>query len=132
MERISQSLVYLDTHIVCWLYEKRIEKLSQTAIDAIEEGNLFVSPMVDLEIQYLFEIGRISEPSDTVLSALSEDIGLQISTTPFSLIAVQARTLNWTRDPFDRLIVAEVLLKQNAQLITKDKNIREHFEKAVW
>ncbi len=41
----GQSLIYLDTHIVCRLYEGRIEKLSQTAADTIENGHLFVSPM---------------------------------------------------------------------------------------
>ncbi len=73
MERTGQSLIYLDTHIVCRLYEGRIEKLSQTAADTIEDGHLFVSPMVGLELQYLCEIGRITECADTILADLAED-----------------------------------------------------------
>jgi PIN domain nuclease of toxin-antitoxin system len=132
MERTAQSLVYLDTHIVCWLYEARTDKLSQLAAEAVESGDLLVSPMVDLELQYLYEIGRITEGPDEILSALAEDIGLQVSSTLFSLIVKKARTINWTRDPFDRLITAEAMITENAQLVTKDRNIRENFERAVW
>jgi hypothetical protein len=56
MERTSQLVVYLDTHIVCWLYEGTREKLSPSAVAAIEAGNLFICPMVDLELQYLYTI----------------------------------------------------------------------------
>jgi len=132
MERSKKSIIYLDTHIVCWLFEGKIEKLTQSAIDAIDSGKLFVSPMVDLELQYLYEIGRITDGSETVLSTLAEDIGLQVSKTSFSCIIVEARAINWTRDPFDRIITAEVMISEDAQLITKDKTIREHCKKAVW
>jgi len=132
MERTTQSVVYLDTHIVCWLYEARTDKLSQPATEAVESGELLVSPMVDLELQYLYEIGRITEEPDEILSVLAEDIELQVSGTLFSLIVKRARTINWTRDPFDRLITAEVMITENAHLVTKDKSIRENFERAIW
>ncbi len=132
MERTEQSVVYLDTHIVCWLYEGRTEKLSRAASDAIESGGLFVSPMVDLEIQYLYEIGRITEGPAEVLSTLAEDIELQVSNTLFSLVVMKVRETDWTRDPFDRLITAEVMIVENAQLVTKDAIIRENCERAVW
>lgn len=132
MERATESVVYLDTHSVCWLYEGLSEKLSQPAIEAIESGHLLVSPMVDLELQYLYEIGKIAEGSEKILSTLAEDIELQVSTTPFSRIVIEARSIHWTRDPFDRLIVAEVMIIPDAQLVTKDRTIRDHFENAVW
>jgi PIN domain nuclease of toxin-antitoxin system len=132
MERTTKPIVYLDTHIVCWLYEGTPEKLSQAARNTIVSGELFVSPMVDLELQYLYEIGRITEGSETILSLLAQDIELQISRTPFAQIVVKARSLDWGRDPFDRLIVAEVLIIPDARLVTRDRNIREHCQCAVW
>jgi PIN domain nuclease of toxin-antitoxin system len=123
--------VYLDTHIVCWLYEGRVDLLSPPAADAIEQGKLRISPIVDLELQYLHEIGRLTKGSAVILPELAADIGLEVSTESFYRIVVQARGLAWTRDPFDRLIVAEVMLAK-AKLVTKDKLIRDHLTAAVW
>jgi PIN domain nuclease of toxin-antitoxin system len=39
--------------------------------------------------------------------------------------------LNWTRDPFDRLIVAHSLCR-GISLLTKDRTIRSRVELAVW
>ena len=49
----------------------------------------------------------------------------------FHAIIGAARELNWTRDPFDRLIVAEAMLAE-AGLVTKDRLIRKHFAAAIW
>ena len=46
-------------------------------------------------------------------------------------IADQALELDWTRDLFDRLIVAQAAL-DGAALVTTDKVIRKHYSKAVW
>lgn len=39
--------------------------------------------------------------------------------------------LSWTRDPFDRLIVANALA-DGADLVTADERIRQHTDIAVW
>jgi len=44
----------------------------------------------------------------------------------------KARTLNWTRDPFDRLITGEAMAVPDALLVTRDSVIRENFDRAVW
>ncbi|OGA95143.1 MAG: hypothetical protein A3G27_10380 [Betaproteobacteria bacterium RIFCSPLOWO2_12_FULL_66_14] len=132
MARTAQSqVIHLDTHIVCWLYEGRADLLSASARDAVETGRLLVSPIVDLELQLLREIGRIIKGSETVLAALAKEIGLQVATTEFSRVVAAARDLSWTRDPFDRLIVAEAMLA-GARLVTKDRLIRKHCSAAVW
>lgn len=132
MERIKKSgLVYLDTHIGVWLYDGLIDRLSPDAIAIIEAGHLLVSPIVELEIQYLHEIGRFRPTAQQVLDVLSNEIGLQRSELPFWAITRKACQLNWTRDPFDRLIVAEATIA-NAPLVTKDKIILTHYGQAVW
>lgn len=124
-------LVFLDTHIVCWLYEGRSELLSDAAARSIETGRLLVSPVVDLELQYLHEIGRISRGPQPILAALAQELGVAVGDEPFDRIAARARELRWTRDPFDRLLVAHAALA-DAQLVTKDRSIRRHFPGAVW
>lgn len=125
------GLIHLDTHIVCWLYEARIDLLSEPARAAIERGRLAVSPIVDLELQYLHEIGRIGKGPVTVLSALSAEIGLALDPQPLEKVVGRARDLHWTRDPFDRLIVAAALLA-GGRLVTKDALIRKHCKAALW
>jgi PIN domain nuclease of toxin-antitoxin system len=125
------ALTFLDTHIVCWLYEARLDLFSKDSLAAIESGLLRVSPMVSLELQYLFEIKRITRPAQEVLAALAEDIDLRMSDISFADTATRAQALDWTRDPFDRIIVAETLVAGGV-LVSRDEKIRAHAPCAVW
>lgn len=125
------EVVHLDTHVVCWLYEGRIDLLSAPAAQALEYGRLMISPVVDLELQLLHEIGRILKGPETILSALAFDIGLDVADTAFPVVAAAARGLRWTRDPFDRLIAAQATV-ENAKLVTKDRLMRTHCAAALW
>lgn len=124
-------MIYLDTHVVVWLYAGRLGELSPGARAAIEQNDLLVSPMVVLELQYLFEIGRITVPAETVLSALSQEIGLKICDLPFNNVAIAGLAESWTRDPFDRLIVAQAR-SRGWPLISKDGHIHQHYPQACW
>ena len=42
-----------------------------------------------------------------------------------------AMELSWTRDPFDRLIVANAIT-DGVRLLTVDENIQKHFQNAFW
>jgi PIN domain nuclease of toxin-antitoxin system len=132
MARAGQRIGYLDTHVVAWLYEGLIEKLSSPARQAIEDSTLLFSPMVELELQYLHEIGRLTVPPDTLINTLTEEIGLGRTEIPLHPIIAIAKTLTWTRDVFDRLIVATAMATQEARLITRDANIRQHSAVAIW
>lgn len=125
------ALIHLDTHVVCWLYNGNVERLSTNAREAIEAGRLAISPMVELEIQYLKEIGRFLDRPEVVIGALANDLGLSVSQTPFPLVIARAHTLAWTRDVFDRVITAQAIADE-AVLVSKDLRIREHFSRAVW
>ncbi len=124
-------LTFLDTHVVCWLYEGRLDLISQPGLAAIETGLLRISPMALLELQYLYEIGRITKTANQVQTALAQDIGLRVGDATFAEVATKAQNLDWTRDPFDRLIVAEALVSDGV-LITRDEKIRGHCACAVW
>ncbi|AHJ12501.1 type II toxin-antitoxin system VapC family toxin [Sulfurospirillum multivorans] len=124
--------LYLDTHIVVWLRQKELQKFSPKALEAIEQaGQLFISPMVELELKFLYEIGRISETSYNILGDLGAMIGLKIDDHSFSEVIQKAMLIDWTRDPFDRIIVAHAM-SQERKLLTKDEKILNYFHDAVW
>ncbi len=132
MGRTGQPrLIHLDTHVVIWLYEGRFEALSNTARSLIEEGRCGISPMVQLELQYLFEIGRNGLGADSVLASLRQVMELEISGAAFDAIVKQALGIRWTRDAFDRLITAQAA-HEGALLVTQDRRIRDNYSGAVW
>jgi len=129
MERNEKPIVYTDTHIITRMAAGQLKDLSQKAIDLLNNGHLFYSPMAGLELHYLYERNRLPRTPDEILSHLLKEALLQVSDVPFAQIALKAREVHWTRDPFDCLITAEVMLVPNAYLITKDKQILTHFER---
>jgi PIN domain nuclease of toxin-antitoxin system len=124
--------LYLDTHILVWLYQDGAARLTPHGVSAIERaGQLLISPMVELELTYLHKIARINCPAHAILDSLRRDIGLETCKLPFASVVGTALALNWTRDPFDRIIVAQATHGES-HLLTADQNIREHFSSAVW
>ena len=124
-------MIYLDTHVVVWLYGGITERLSQRAKTLINEHDLLISPMVSLELQYLYEIGRITDDSATIMADLAQRVGLRVCNKSFEMIVTRARALSWTRDPFDRIIVAQAELNNNL-LLSKDQSIRKNYLHAIW
>jgi PIN domain nuclease of toxin-antitoxin system len=124
-------LIYLDTHIVVWLYAGLLEKFSQSVKTILNENEILISPIVRLELQYLYEIERVKEPALVIVADLADRIGLRVCEKAFNAVVSRAITMTWTRDPFDRVIVANAALNDNI-LISKDQNILEHYIHARW
>ena len=124
-------MIYLDTHIVVWLYAGLLNKFNQPVITTLNENEILISPIVHLELQYLFEIERVREPAHAIVSDLTDRIGLRFCEKDFNAVVNQSIKLTWTRNPFDRLIVANAALNDNI-LISKDTNILEHYAHARW
>ncbi len=124
-------MYFLDTNVVIWLYQAELDRFSEKIKYILENSDLFISPLVKLELQYLYEIGRIKKPSDSVSKSLYKEIGLQVHNIPLSILIEKSLEENWTRDPFDRLIVSHAKA-ESAFIITKDKIILENYAKAVW
>lgn len=124
-------MIYLDTHAAAWLYAGLLDSFGPKARALLEGEDLMVSPMVELELQYLYEIGKIAEDGRTVVDGLSAKVGLRVCGQPFAQVVSRALDQVWTRDPFDRLIVAQASLT-DAVLLTKDRTIRQHYPRAFW
>ena len=123
--------MHLDTHAVVWLYESRTDTFPAAARRLLDSEPLAISPMVDLELALLHEIGRITPAPEVILAGLRRTLGLVISSTPFADVVGAATDLTWARDPFDRLICAQAVAA-NQLLLTRDRRIREHLDLARW
>jgi PIN domain nuclease of toxin-antitoxin system len=131
MGRKGQSVVFLDTHIVVWLYAGLIDKISDIGKKAIDDHEVVFSPMVKLEMQYLLEIGRIKVKPHTIIRDSSNSIGLAISDNPLDLVIEEAMQIHWTRDVFDRMLSAEAQFS-GAGFVTADQVIRSNLRSAIW
>ena len=97
----------------------------------IDNEEVIISPMAALEIEYLHEIGRIAVDSRTILAALNESIGLRTEERHLARALLAALDLTWTRDPFDRIIMAHAEAMR-ATLVTRDSTVLQHCRVASW
>lgn len=124
-------MLFLDTHCLVWLYAKELRHFSKSGLSRLEEESLFISPMASLELEYLFETARIKVPSIEITTYLADRLELQIDPVSFLPIAERSLEMKWTRDPFDRLITAQAEF-HDADLLSKDRTILEHYARAIW
>jgi PIN domain nuclease of toxin-antitoxin system len=124
--------LYLDTHVLVWLYQDGAARLTARGAEAVDTADaLLVSPIVELELAYLKEIGRITSAPGTIMDALRRALELDACRLPFASIVGAAVGQVWTRDPFDRLIVAQAAHGQSP-LLTADRAMLENYGQAFW
>lgn len=107
------------------------ERLPQTVRSLLGESRPKVSPLVELELAYMHEIGRARDPAPMMLAALRKSIGLDVDGSSFTEVAQAAVGLDWTRDPFDRMIAAQAIVA-DAPLVTADRTILKNLPLATW
>ncbi len=130
---ISQDwTAYLDTDVAVWLAERKLKCISARAVEQIEALSLLISPIVLVEIELRHEIARSKLSTSEIARMLLENHGVLVCDLPFATIAVAALDEKWTRDPFDRLIVANAKANGFAWLISADEAIRKHYPRTVW
>ena len=123
-------MTYLDTHVVVGLYQADLAALTPAALKILDsDDDLRISPMVLLELEYLYEIKRIKMNARRILDALALDIGLKLCDAPFAEVARKALEERWTRDPFDRIILAHARSRR-ANLITRDRELQARYAQA--
>jgi PIN domain nuclease of toxin-antitoxin system len=123
---------YLDTSIGVWLAEKNRRRITKPALEQMSISALRISPVVLLEFQYLFEIKRTALNSRDIQRKLEYELGVIVCPLSFEVVAAAALDEDWTRDPFDRLIVAHAKANGFAPLITSDEKIRLNYPRAIW
>jgi PIN domain nuclease of toxin-antitoxin system len=122
--------LYLDTHFVIFLYMGAKQRMSARALELIESEEIRISPMVFLELQYLYDIGRLTQPPEKVVGYLEARIDLRQCNIPFPRVVQFAAKESWTRDPFDRIIVAQARLGEH-RLLSRDESILQNYNRAL-
>lgn len=128
--RKESEIIFLDTHILVWLYQNSLDLLSEKARNAIDDHAVVVSPVVLLELDYLHENGRIRASSKKIVSYLEGAIGLRVDDCQLQELIEIAAKETWTRDPFDRLIASHAKMRK-ATLITADKQMAAHYDRVI-
>lgn len=97
-------VILLDTSAVIWLSEghRRTRVLERAP-------RLYVSPVTLLEAQMLTEAGRLRPVRG--IADLSADPRWLVDEPPAIKWFAAAADLSWTRDPFDRLVVAHARVR---------------------
>ena len=125
-------IAYLDTNAVIRLADGRQHPGSRETIRLIERADLLISPMVVLELELLHEIGRIKLSSRDIQSKIEHELDVHVCELPFVQVVQAARDEKWTRDPFDRLIVAHAKINGLAPLLSADEQIARHYARTLW
>jgi PIN domain nuclease of toxin-antitoxin system len=113
----------LDTHFLVWLVlgNKRLAQFPW-----IDQYRPFgVSPVSFLEIQFLAEIGRLRVRNPEFTNTVMADTRFAVDDIPLANLIRHALKLGWTRDPFDRLLVAHSIARR-IPFCTTDRDIRNH------
>lgn len=124
-------MIHLDTHTLIWLSLRREDLIGRNARAALDEDAVAVSPIVELELTYLFERGRLATAPREVFETVRVGLPFTRSDARLDAVSLAALPLAWTRDPFDRLIVANAIA-DGARLLTIDRTILTNFKDAVW
>ena len=112
-------MILLDTNALIWLLagHKRAAKLPK------KDRRFYVSPVSLLELRFLTELGRIRFLRGEL--DLESDSRLAVDDPSSAHLFEHAGAVTWTRDPFDRLIVAHASLR-GWTLATSDAHIIEN------
>lgn len=124
-------MIFLDTNAVIWLYQGELSKFTEPTKQKLELNDILISPLVKLELQYLYEVKRTKEKAEKVIDVLYESIGLQEHNIPLNVLINHSLSETWTRDPFDRLITCHARI-EDAVLITRDEHIQANYKLAIW
>lgn len=84
-----------------------------------------ISPVSILEMQFLGETGKLELDGEKFTARLADDPRFVLDEVPLNALIRHALPLDWTRDPFDRLIAAHSASRR-VPLCTADRTMRAH------
>lgn len=121
----------LDTNVVIWLLLADHDAVTDRAERALldEDNTLFVSAVVPWEIAIKRSLGKLEIEADWARAISRLDFN-QMPVTSEHAAAVER--LPWHhRDPFDRLLVAQATL-ENQAIVSADPDMKKYDVEIVW
>jgi PIN domain nuclease of toxin-antitoxin system len=114
-------VILLDTNAILFLLtqHRRAKPLASYA------GQLRVSPLSLFELQVLHEVGRLRISSMDPREAFAQDPRWGVDDPQVGDLVHHALDVDWTRDPFDRMLVAHARSRR-WRFATNDAKILEH------
>lgn len=123
-------IFHVDTHVAVWLRMGDARRLRPIR-KHLARAQLLLSPFAVLELQTLYEIGRLRETARWIIDSLSSEHGVELARDAVEGAATRALDLSFTRDPYDRLIAGHALAA-GATLLTADEDMLRHVSCARW
>lgn len=121
----------LDTNVAFWLMVDERTRVSETAIDALEDeqNEIALSAVSVWEIALKRSLGKLTVEDGW--SVALRRLGFE----PMPVTALHAEAverLPWHhRDPFDRLLVAQALV-EDCVLVSADSRLRDYEVEVLW
>jgi PIN domain nuclease of toxin-antitoxin system len=112
----------LDTHFLIWILTRSKRLASFPWLDGYRPWGL--SPVSFLEMKFLAEVGKLSLKND-LFRTLRDDGRFVVDEVPIVRLVEHALPLEWTRDPFDRLLAAHSAAR-GVPLCTVDEQLLGH------
>jgi PIN domain nuclease of toxin-antitoxin system len=116
-------LILLDTNAVLWTLAANPRAAPLFAHGA----SLRLSPVSLLEIRLLLEVGRLELAPGRSVAEIAEDPRWKLDSPSSARLFAAAFDIEWTRDPFDRLLVAHARYRR-WRLATGDRLLQERLE----
>lgn len=113
-------MILLDTNAVLWALSghRRAQPLTRGG------ERLYLSPVSLLELAYLIELDKLRPTEPEPLARIAADPRWTLDSPPSDRLFGAALDLDWTRDPFDRLLVAHASYRR-WRLATGDRKLLE-------
>jgi PIN domain nuclease of toxin-antitoxin system len=99
-------VILLDTNAAIWLLQHH-----RRARPLLNLPRVYFSPASLLELQFLAELGRLGVSSRASVASLADDPRWYFDEPPSGKWFTTALEMTWTRDPFDRLLVAHARMR---------------------
>ncbi len=125
-------IAYLDTSIAIWLSHGKIASPSTEAKSVIRRAELPIWPMVLLELEILYEIQQTNISTRDIHLKIEHELGVRVCGLGISSIVSTAAGEKWTRNPFNRMIVAHAKANGFSALVSADESIRKHYSRTIW
>ena len=110
----------IDTHFLIWITAGHDRIRDYPWLDRYAPFG--VSPVSLLETEFLAETGRLTIDMAAFREALARDTRFVLDEPSLLALIDQAMPLDWTRDPFDRLLSAHSAARR-LPLVTLDRTI---------